>query len=137
MAATPERRSIKGINEVDESFTHAAMRTANPSSCTTVPRDSSFLYKINTIVVLQRFYPGFTGSGLVWLAMVAHLPLQQYRCIIFDTRGSGSNTATYAHCMLSLLTPHLGHLLLIHLCLMASLSCLKTATSHSSAWPTT
>ncbi len=32
--------------------------------------------------------------------MVAHLPLQRYRCIIFDTRGSGSNAATYAHCML-------------------------------------
>lgn len=76
MAATPERRSIKGINEVDEYHFH---------TCGNENGEPLFLHH------------GFTGSGLVWLAMVAHLPLQQYRCIIFDTRGSGSNTATYAH----------------------------------------
>lgn len=46
--------------------------------------------------------------------MVAHLPLQRYRCIIFDTRGSGSNAATYAHCMLYPTLSATLLLLLIH-----------------------
>jgi hypothetical protein len=73
--------------------------------------------------------------------MVAHLPLQRYRCIIFDTRGSGSNAATYAHCMRY---PTLSATLLLLLIHRVALwprrrvsHFTKTATSHSSAWPTT
>jgi len=38
---------------------------------------------------------GYTSSALVWSQVVSHIPLERFRCVLFDTRGSGANASAY------------------------------------------